>query len=33
MALDMHDIGKAIFETSQELQKGAKTSIATQNNT
>jgi len=25
MALDMQDIGKAIYDTSQELQKGAKT--------
>ena len=24
MALDMHDIGKAIFETSQQIQKGVK---------
>jgi len=24
MALDMHDIGKAIFETSQQIQRGVK---------
>jgi len=24
LALDMHDIGKAIFETSQQIQRGVK---------